>query len=355
MVIKKIIKDEWLFILAFFGMLSTSLYLHRFPLLTRTDVELLYVLFLLFIATSGLEQHGTIAMLADKLQAGRFIAIKMVGGTFFFSMLVTNDVALTALIPLTLLLQLENTEWLVILEILAANAGSALSPFGNPQNLFIYWYYQVPFGEFLKTIGVFSATFFVLLIFAAFLLDRREKSEFIQAKRGFRLSKSDFIYVCILIFAVLIVLRVLPLSGGLFIILYVLLFDRKSLKIDYVLLATFACFFGFTDNLEILLSGVLAHPHHVFLLSALLSQIISNVPTTLLLANFTTHWRALLWGVSTGGFGSLVASLANLIAYRIYVKAEKQKALSFTLKFHALSYGAFFIALTLYAILYIAL
>lgn len=168
------------------------------------------------------------------------------------------------------------------------------------------------------------------------------------------LTKRAYVYIGMLVFIVLVVLRVLPLHAGLLVILYVLLFDRRSLRVDYALLATFACFFGFVDNLQMLFSNMLTHSRHVFMLSALLSQVISNVPTALLLADFTEHWQALSWVVSVGGFGSLVASLANLIASRIFLNAEKSKAKSFTLKFHLLSYAVFFVGTLLYYLRYIA-
>jgi Na+/H+ antiporter NhaD/arsenite permease-like protein len=354
MVLKNFVKNEWLPLISFSGMLFTSVYLQRLPVFTLSDAELLYILFILFVVTSGLQTHGLISELAIQLKQGRFIATKMVGGTFFLSMFVTNDVALIALVPLTLLLEIEHTEWLIILEILAANAGSALSPFGNPQNLFIYWYYQISVREFITSIAAFSTVFFVLLIFLALLIDKKETTQqHDNEKSPFVINTSSYIYLALLFFVVLIVLRILPLASGVPIILYALLFDRKSLRIDYALLLTFWCFFGFTDNLEVLLSNALSHSHHVFILAALLSQVISNVPTALLLADFTKHWQALLWGVSTGGFGSLVASLANLIAYRIYTKTEKHKSLSFILKFHLAGYTAFFIGSALYFFLYL--
>jgi Na+/H+ antiporter NhaD/arsenite permease-like protein len=350
---RKFAQDEWLFLIAFVGMLSTSIYLWRVPSYSMADVEILYILFVLFVVIAGLQNHGAIAGLSAKLERGKFVAMKMVGGTFFVSMVVTNDVALIALVPLTLSLSMENIAWLVILEILAANAGSALSPFGNPQNLYIYWFYQIPFWAFVRTIIVFSGVFLVLLLLGAFFLDRQNNRRVsLPENTSMQMSRTTYIFWGMLVIVVLMVLRILPLFAGVLVILYAILFDRESLKVDYALLATFGCFFGFTDNLQVLLSGTLSHMHHVFLLAALLSQVISNVPTALLLADFTVHWQALLWGVSVGGFGSLVASLANLIAYRIYVREKRQNATSFTVKFHAVSYAAFFIGGLLYFLIF---
>lgn len=346
------VKDEWLFLIAVLGLLLTSAYLHRVPSYSRSDLEILYILFILFIVTNGLQRHGVISGIARKLERGRFVAAKMVIVTFFLSMFVTNDVALISIVPLTMMLHINNIEWLIILEALAANAGSALSPFGNPQNLYIYWFYNVPFSEFVVTIIPFSALFLIFLLIGAFLINSNKISHKDSAQE--KLKTPAFIYLGMLIVFILAVLRVLPLVIGLGVIFYALFFDRRSMKVDYILLATFACFFGFTDNLQIILSGVLAHPHHVFLLAVGLSQVISNVPTALLLADFTAHWKSLLWGVSVGGFGTLVASLANLIAYRLYVRQEKQRALPFAKKFHILSFLALGMGVLLYYLLYVA-
>ena len=340
------VKDEWLFIIAALGLLLTSLYLQRLPSYSKSDVEILYILLVLFIITTGLQNHGVIANIASKIEQGRFVAGKLVAVTFFLSMFVTNDVALISIVPLTMLLHIKNKEWIIILEVLAANAGSALSPFGNPQNLYIYWFYNVPFKEFIEVMALFSALFLLLLLAGAYIFDAK-KVPYTQ-KTHIHMKMPAYIYIGMLFLFVLAVSRVLPLVIGWVIILYALFFDRDSLKVDYILLATFACFFGFTDNLQILLSDTLTHPHHVFLLAAFLSQVISNVPAALLLADFTTHWKTLLWGVSVGGFGSLVASLANLIAYRVYVRQEKDRAFPFALKFHTLSYLAFAIGILLY-------
>ena len=125
--------------------------------------------------------------------------------------------------------------------------------------------------------------------------------------------------------------------------------EKCRLRVDYGLLAIFVLFFGLTDNIQFLFATMLAHPHHVFLLSSSLSQIISNVPAALLLADFTPHWQALLWGVSVGGFGSMVGSLANLITYRLYQKQESTEQ-HFVWKFHAMSYVAFFAGWLLYGV-----
>jgi Na+/H+ antiporter NhaD/arsenite permease-like protein len=343
-------QEEWLLILSGVGLLLTSIIARRLPSYSLSDFEILYILFVLFIVTKGLQQHDVLGLMARKVERGRFIPVKLVLATFFFSMIVTNDVALMALVPLTILLNIPHKAWLVIAEALAANAGSALSPFGNPQNLYIYWHYDIAFSDFIAAIIPFSLVFLVLLVIGSMLI-RAPGNPTTESQQSSPLTRSAWFYIAALLVVALTVLRVLPLYVGIVVIVYALIADRESLRIDYALLLTFAFFFGFTDNLQELLKSYLEHRRHVFLLAALLSQVLSNVPTALLLADFTDHWRSLLWGVSVGGFGSLVGSLANLIAYRIYVRAYRNEARSFTIRFHAVSYTAFFIGILLYFIL----
>ncbi len=347
------VKTEWLFVLALVGLLGTSLALRRVPTYTTSDLQILYILFVLFVVTTGLREHRVLERVARRLEKGQGVAFKLVLATFFFSMLVTNDVALLTLVPLTMLLRVHRKDWLVILEALAANAGSALSPFGNPQNLFIYWHYQVPLGQFVQVIAPFAGFFLVVLLLVAWVLhiDGQPTTLEVQSEP---LNFSAYFYLAALVVIALTVLRVLPLATGIVVLAYALWKDRASLRVDYALLFTFACFFGFTDNLQIMLATALAHPQHVFLLSAVLSQVISNVPAALLLADFTHQWPALLWGVSVGGFGSLVGSLANLIAYRGYLRETQGQVARFTLRFHLLSYTAFFLGVALYWCLFIA-
>jgi len=344
------VREEWLLVVSMAGLVGTSVALRRIPAYTFSDFQILFLLWVLFVVTHGLQRHRVLLWVAGRLERGRYVAIKLVLATFFFAMLVTNDVALLTLVPMTMLLRVRRKDWLVILEVLAANAGSALSPFGNPQNLFIYWHYHVALGDFVRVIGLFSLAFLVLLGIAAWVLQVEGTTESREAGAEVRVSwsREGGIYLAALGVVALVVLRVLPLAVAGGVLVWVFWRDRKSLHVDYALLATFACFFGFTDNLRVLLATALAHPRHVFLLSAGLSQIISNVPAALLLADFTPHWHALLWGVSVGGFGSLIGSLANVIAYRIYVRETEGEALRFALRFHAVSYVAFFVGVGLY-------
>ncbi len=347
---RRFARGEWLLLLAGTGLILTSLYLRRLPAYSLADAEILYILFVLLVITTGLEKHNVVARVARRLERGRLLPVKLVCLTFFASMLVTNDVALFSVVPLTMMLSVERREWLVILEALAANAGSALSPFGNPQNLFIYWFYRLSPLDFLRVILPFCL-FFLPLLTAASLLIRMNGAPARKSETQSPLAPAAWFYLAALLLFSLAVLHLLPLAIGWLVIAYALAVDRGSLRVDYFLLLTFAVFFGFTDNLHLLLATFLSRARHVFLLAALSSQVISNVPAALLLADFTSRWQPLLWGVSVGGFGSLIASMANLIAYRLYVRRDKELSRGLACKFHVAGGLAFCLGVVLYQVL----
>ena len=344
------LKEEWLLTLLLGGTLLTTIYLRRVPVYSVSDTETLFSLLVLLVLTDGLKQHKVLEKVASWIEQGRMLPVKLVLATFVFSALVTNDAALLAIVPITLALPMAMKEWVVILETLAANAGSAIFPTGNPQNIFLYWHYNVPFWEFVRVIAPFSVFFlFVLLLAAAWLSMKSSTVKEFNFDKAIHLTAVSYFYAGSLVVFVLVILRVLPFWLGGVIFVGVLAVERRNFRVDYRLLATFVLFFGLTDNLQLLFAAVLAHPHHVFLLSSSLSQIVSNVPATLLLADFTQHWQALLWGVSVGGFGSIISSLANLITYRLYQQQESTGQ-HFVWKFHIASYAAFVVGWFLYGI-----
>lgn len=341
------ILKEWLLLASACGLVLTSVYSGRLPAFSLSELQVLLLLFVLFVVVRGLENSGFILWVSRKLEQGRLVPLKLTLATFFLSMIVTNDVVLTVIVPLTLLLNTDRKDILVILEALAANAGSALTPIGNPQNLFIYWSYGVAPGEFVAAIAAFSGVY-LLLLTAASLAVRTRGVPGVPPEAG-EVGSSAYIYMLLLVLIVLAVLHVLPISSVLLAVAYAVVFDRNSLRVDYALLLSFLCFFGLADNIRLLVAPQLRHAGDVFLATAASSQLISNVPATLLFARFTTQWQALLWGASVGGFGSLVGSLANLIAYRIYIVNNRGGGAGvFTIRFFAFGYLAFFTGVALY-------
>jgi Na+/H+ antiporter NhaD/arsenite permease-like protein len=346
-----VILREWLLTASVIGLILTSLYIKQLPSYSVQEIEVLFLLFTLFIAVNGLQQSGAVARISQSMEQGRLLPLKLVVTTFVLSMVVTNDIALLVLVPLTLSFNIPRRGLLVILEALAANAGSALTPFGNPQNLFLYWFYGISPGLFIKTILPFSALFLVLLAVASLFVT--VNSESTKSKRVQPVGKTAYVYGMLLSAVLLTVLHILPVYTAGILIVFAVLFDRKALRVDYALLLSFFFFFGLAENLKVVLATEISHSGHIFLFSALASQVMSNVPAALLFSKFTSNWQALLWGVNAGGFGSLFGSLANLIAYRLYVSHDSvDDRAGFTITFLLMGYAAFCISIMLYFFLY---
>ncbi len=341
---------EWLLIVSGVCFVLLSLYLKHFPVYSGDELQVLFILFELFITVNGLQKSGALLKVAQSIEKGKVVPLKLVLATFFLSMLVTNDIALIVIVPLTLSLNINKKDILVILEALAANSGSAFTPIGNPQNLYIYWFYGIHPFAFIKSIFPFSLVFLgLLIVFSLFVVIQKD----LKDNQVRKINKKAYIYGALFIVVLLTVLHVLPLLTGIAVIFFALIFDRKALNVDYALLFTFFFFFGIADNLKSLLVSEVSNSGHIFLLSALASQIISNVPATLLISKFTSNWHALLWGSNAGGFGSLFGSLANLIAYKLYITHNNiNDTAMFTAKFLTIGYLAFFVSIGLYFILY---
>ncbi len=276
--------------------------------------------------------------------------------TFLGSMVLANDMALLTFLPLgyTVLKSTGNMKYLApvfILQNISANLGGMLTPFGNPQNLYLYSKFSIPTGEFMKTMFppfLLAVLLLVLccLLFPNLRLTLRVKTE------GKLLRKRNIFYLILFAFSVAIVFRLFPYWVGLLVVPVCLLFtDRNALKeVDYGLLFTFAFFFVFAGNLsrieavQQVLSGWMAK--QPLLVSVASCQIISNVPSAVLLSNFTTDYAPLLVGVNLGGTGTLIASLASLITFRKYRKyAPPRSTLRYVFLFSAFNFG-FLILLT---------
>ena len=338
---------QWLLVASAAGFLLSVVSARKFPVYSIKEFQILAVLFSLFVTVKGLEKSGLLAGLSRRIEMGKALPVKMVVATFFVSMVVTNDVALITLVPLTMALNIRRKDLVVIFEALAANAGSAFTPFGNPQNLFIYWFYDLPLLRFIQTMAPFSLVFLFLLILG---------SSFIKTEAGLQataptilVGRMALFHVLLLVLIILTVLHVLPFATVFLVVLSVMWFDRTALRVDYSLVLSFFFFFGIADNMKAILAAEIAHSKHVFILSALASQLMSNVPVALVFAKFTHNWAALLWGTNAGGFGSLLGSLANLIAYKIYITQGKDiHPADFTLKFLLFGYAAFIVSAALF-------
>jgi len=264
---------------------------------------------------------------------------------FFSAMLVTNDVALITFVPLTAALLAAKPFALILtvsLETIAANLGSMATPIGNPQNLYLYAHYEMPIGQFFAAILPLTLASLLLVVLASFLV--KPEAVALPAQQAGDISqKALWLHAAQFIICLLSVLNVLPKWACFIAVLVSTFFYDRSLlrQVDYALLLTFVCFFVFVGNLgripaiSAALGGVLAG--NELELGILCSQVVSNVPAALMLSGFTQDACALMRGVDLGGLGTLVASLASLISFKLYMKAPNAKAGSYLGVFTALN------------------
>lgn len=284
----------------------------------------------------------------------RSCVLALVYVTFIGSMLIANDMALLTFLPLGyfVLTATDKKKYMAftfVMQNIAANLGGMLTPFGNPQNLYLYGKFSIPLGEFL---GIMFPPFLisVTLITVCCLFLNPEKME-VAGDKVTLCPWRTVVYSLLFALAIVIVFRGIPFWIGLIIIPVALLFlDRKALlMVDYPLLLTFVAFFVFAGNMSRIPAvqqffGNLLSKSPL-LVSVLCCQIISNVPSAILLSQFTSEYAQLLVGVNIGGVGTLIASLASLITFREYVSHNRGRALYYLGVFSAFNFG-FLIALT---------
>ena len=321
-------------------------------------------LFGLMTAVAGVRSVGLFDAVTDALliRAGnvRRLGCILMLICFFSSMLVTNDVVLLTFVPMTLLvfrrIPDEKSRILtVVLETAAANLGSMLTPVGNPQNLFLYDRYRLTAGEFLRVLLPYGVLSLICLMLLCLLLPRTPCEAGKPEKRTLPRGKTAA-YLALFLVCLLCVFRLIPDWAVLIVAVGTALAVDRSLlkKVDYALLATFVCFFVFVGNVaraeavSSLLRRLLAGRE--LAVSVLLSQGISNVPAAVMLAGFTENGKALLLGANLGGLGTMIASLASLISFQFYRKAEGAQTGRYFRSFTAVNFGLLVVLLLFAAV-----
>ncbi len=317
MSLRSFLLREFFLLLFAVGTVALSLWRGETPKISPDEWRILALLFTLLVAVKGFELSGVLEFLALRLEDFKPFPTLLVLYTAVLSMFVTNDAALLTVVPVTLLLKRNRgfIPLLVVLEILAANIGSALSPFGNPQNIYLVHHYGLTLRDFLSAV---VPLFLPLLVFLSILAPRSMgKAE--SPKGGFVLNLRPLLVSTVVFLLFLgVFFKVLPL-WVLIAVPLVGLFYWETLRVDYNLLLTFLVFFAFSSLIKVEL--LFPSPFGVFMGSVLLSQVVSNVPVAVILAKLTPLWKPLLLGSNVGGFGTPVASLANLIGIRLYLKS----------------------------------
>jgi Na+/H+ antiporter NhaD/arsenite permease-like protein len=316
------------------------------------DWRTLGLLFSLMVATSGLARAKVLSRMCRALVgicgSGGMLVAALTALAFFTSMVVTNDVALIAFVPLALAALREagmvrRLPFAIVCMTIAANMGSMLTPIGNPQNIYLLSASGMEPGQLVATMAPYSVAAAALLAATIGVAKLRERK---RAEHAAPLASTatpnapqaqtpvalrDILpWVAIIVVCLLCVARIAPVGVAVAVALALALaFDRRALRqVDYALLLTFAAFFVFVGNIgriEALQQAVAATVGgHALLVGAAASQVISNVPAAIMLSGFTSDWSALLVGVNIGGLGTLIASMASLISYRQIAVAHPQ-------------------------------
>ena len=347
-------KKNAVMLIAFAAALITSLFV---PVdkeyIGYFDFKTLSCLFCVLAVVCALKDINFFFVIARKIvhffKTARMSILALVYITFIGSMLIANDMALLTFLPLGFLV-LSSTgkqkymAFTFIMQNIAANLGGMLTPFGNPQNLYLYTKFNIPNGEFM---GIMAPPFIlsVVLITLCCIIFVKNEPLMISNEKIELNGKRTALYLALFALAIAIVFRGIPYWIGLIIIPAVLFFaDRHALEsVGYPLLFTFVFFFIFAGNMARMdavrnfFSALLSK--NTLLFSALSCQCISNVPSAILLSQFTGNYAELLIGVNVGGVGTLIASLASLITFREYVKHDPKSTRRYIAEFSAFNFG----------------
>ncbi len=330
------------------------------------DFKTLTCLFCVLAVVCALKNIRFFYILARKIvqcfKNTRYSILALVYITFIGSMLIANDMALLTFLPLGYLVLVTTGEkqymaFTFVMQNIAANLGGMLTPFGNPQNLYLYSKFHIPTGEFMIIMLPLFVIAVALITLCCFLFVKSQPLQ-MRPEPVHLPKKKAALLLALFGFSIAIVFRGVPYWTGLIVIPLVLLFtDRKALKdVDYPLLLTFVFFFIFSGNMARIdlvrefFSGLMEKSTLLF--SIMSCQVISNVPSAILLSQFTDNYRQLLYGVNIGGVGTLISSLASLITFREYVNHNPGKTGSYMLIFSGFNFG-FLVLLTLAAYIFL--
>ena len=332
-------------------------------LIKKIDWHTLGTLFMMLCVLEGFKQENIFKPLisfATKLKKMRSLSLFLIFGVFFTSMFVTNDVSLIIFVPLTILLFRGGGKEKYILPVIsmeniAAIRGSLLMPFGSPQNLFLYGQSGTSAANFILHMSPLCIMSAVLLIIFVLILYRKDPDEEISFEKSNvagewkpegKTRRIAYIALFIIIITTIVTRTKFWLVAVAIVIVTIAAVNlRLFTQVDYVLLFTFLCFFVFSSQIaanesiaEVLKKAVAGHE---YFLTIGVSQVISNVPASIVLYPFTENFAGLIYGADTAGLVSLIGSLASVINYRIYVREYPGKGGKFIKTFTLISWAFF--------------
>ena len=348
------LRENVVMCVALFAALATSLvvpvdaqYLGYF------DWKTLSCLFCVLAVVCALKNLRFFYIMAGKIvrcfRTARLSVLALVYITFIGSMLIANDMALLTFLPLGLFVLTTTGKekymaFTFIMQNIAANLGGMLTPFGNPQNLYLYTKFNIPTGEFMTIMAPPFLLAVALITLCCVVFVKPEPLQVAQEAVSLPTGRT-LLYLALFVLSIAIVFRGIPYWIGLIVIPLVLFFaDRRALRqVDYPLLLTFVFFFIFAGNMariqpvRMAFSSLLERSTLLF--SVLSCQVISNVPSAILLSQFTGNYADLLVGVNIGGAGTLIASLASLITFRQYTAHNPGKTADYIRQFSLFNFG----------------
>lgn len=346
--VKHFIKNEIVLCVAGVLALISAIIVHPSKnYLNYIDFRTLSILLMLMITMAGLQKLSVFRQLGEllvgKMSTIRGVVLILIGLCFFSSMFITNDVALLTFVPFSIItLSISNRKDLyiivIVLETLAANLGSMLTPLGNPQNLYLYSLSGMSMGRFIKLMLPYSLCAAALLLLSTLIFVKNAKITLKENDRkSYERTKREkmliAIYIGAFLLSLFVVARVIPYGIGLIIVTIVAIaFDRNVLrKPDYSLLFTFIFLFIFIGNIKQIPEFSVAISSLIKLnevgVSIILSQFISNVPAAILCSGFAEDLQKIIIGTNLGGMGTLIASMASLISFKqySYIEGANQK------------------------------
>lgn len=317
------------------------------------DLRTLSCLFCTLAVVAAFKNIKFFVWLADiivrRFKNLRNIVLALVFVTYFGSMIMANDMALITFLPLGYFVldscgNKKLTAFTFIMQNIAANLGGMLTPFGNPQNLYLYSYYQIPAAEFFRIMAIPFCVAFVLIL-GVCLFVKPERAEVLSRPKATPPVWRIVAYSVLFVLSVLIVFRVFPYYWGLLAVAAALLIldFRAILRVDYALLLTFCAFFVFSGNMaripavQEFLGWLIALDPLAF--GTLSCQVISNVPSAVLLSKFTADYAKLLIAVNIGGLGTPIASLASLITLNTFRRVQPGETKKYVAKFLLLNFS----------------
>lgn len=336
--LKQFLKQETVLCVALLLAATSSLF--ERPKLEYIDFAVLSILLSLMLVVAGLKSVSfldwTARQLLRRCASWRSVVLALVGITYVSSMFVTNDVALITFVPLAIIIGKalqRDVARVIILQTLAANLGSMVTPPGNPQNLFLYAHYNYTASSFFAVMlipGLLSIIFLGILIWRG----RDQKLQLDLPEQ----SKPDVLQTALLLLLLAVNIAAVlhwvdkTIALGITVVFVLLMQRRLLLEVDYSLLVTFVGFFIFIGNISHtslalqLKQSLLGTATGTYVAGLLASQFISNVPAAMLLAGLTSEADALLLGVNVGGLGTLIASMASVISYKLFVAEHPYQA-----------------------------